>query len=159
LSMSEVGEIECRISMTPHVERLTDLLVAALRELIRAGHPQATYLFWFEYDCQGFADSFPVMFYRRDRSGRADEGQELLPGVSVTIPQEIMYDPQYEQLDVDTIEVASSVFVPWFADCWKVAGGDDSPWPGYLAHHDSIYSFDLTARRKLRSPEPNFPDA
>ena len=102
---------------------------------------------------------FPSLFYRRDRGGRADEGQQLLPSVPVTIPQEIIHDPQCEQADMDTFEIASSVFVPWFADCWKAAGGHDSLWPGYLAHHDTIYSFDLTARRKLRSPEPSFPEA
>jgi hypothetical protein len=59
--MNEVLEVECRINMTAHLERLTGLLIAALRELICAQHPQATYLFWFEYDCQGFADSFPVI--------------------------------------------------------------------------------------------------
>jgi hypothetical protein len=157
--MDAILEIECRIALTEQLQQKTPALVSALRGVIGADQPQDTYLFWFEYDSPTFADTFPVMFYRMDRSGHPAEDRKLLPDLPFAIAPEVLYDSRYEQADLDTWAIASEVFIPWFADCWEAAGGHHSRWPGYLAHHDSIFSTDLTTRRKLRSPEPVFPDA
>jgi hypothetical protein len=152
-------EIECRIALTEELQRQSASLVSTLQVIIGADQPQDTYLFWFEYDSPTFADTFPVMFYRMNRRGHQVEGRQLLPDLPFAIAPEVLYDSRYEQGDLDTWTLASEVFISWFADCWKVAGGHHSHWPGYLAHHDSIFSIDLTTRCKLRSPEPVYPDA
>lgn len=152
-------ETDCRTALTEQLQRQSASLVLALRTIIDAEQPQGTYLFWFAYDSPNFADTFPVMFCRMNRSGRAEEVRKLLPELPFAIAPEVIYDSRYEQADLDTWALASEVFIPWFADCWESAGGHHSRWPGYLAHHDSIYSFDLTTRRELRPPEPQYPNA
>ena len=152
-------ESDCRAALTEHLQRLSEVLIAALRGVIDAQYPQTTYLLWFEYDSPDFANTFPVMFCRMNRSGRADEVRKLLPDLPFAIAPDVIDDARYEEAHLDTWALASEIFVPWFADCWEQAGGHRAGWPGYLAHHDSAYSFDLTARRQLRSPEPQYPDA
>ena len=157
--MSAQIETECRATLTTQLQLLSEPLISALRGVIGAQHPQTTHLLWFEYDSPDFAYTFPVMFCRMNRSGRAEEVRKLLPDVPFAIAPEIIDDSRYEQANLDTWALASEVFVPWFADCWEAAGGHHSRWPGYIAQHDSIYSFDLSARREVRSPEPQYPDA
>ena len=157
--MSADLEMDCRTALTEQLQRQSASLVSALRAIIDAEQPPSTYLFRFEYDSPTFADTFPVTFCRMNRSGHAEEAQKLLPDVPFAIAPEVIYDSRYEQADLDTWALASDVFVPWFAECWEAAGGHHSRWPGYLAHHDSIYSVELTTRRELRSPEPRYPDA
>lgn len=157
--MSADLEMDCRTALTTELQRQSSSLVSALRAIIHAEQPQDTYLFRFEYDSPAFADTFPVMFGRMNRSGHAEEVRKLLPDLSFAIAPKVIYDSRYEQADLDTWALASEVFIPWFADCWEAVGGHRSRWAGYLAHHDSIYSIDLTTRRELRSPEPRYPDA
>jgi len=157
--MSEELETECRAAVATHLQGITPLLTAALQAIIAEKHPSTTYLLWFEYDSPDFENSFAAMFCRMNRRGRAEEVRELLPQVPFVIPPEIAADPRYDDADPSTWHIASEVFVPWFADCWEAAGGHQSPWPAYIAHHDSSSSFDLSARRKLRSPDPRYPDA
>ncbi len=157
--MSTELETECRTALSEQLQHISHRLIAALRRVIEAQHSSATYLFRFEYDSPNFSNTFPVMFCRMDRSGRATEVRKLLPDVPFAIAPEVIDDARYEQANLDTWALASEAFVPWFADCWEAAGGHQSQLPGYLAHHDSIYSFDLTARREVREPEPQYPDA
>ena len=157
--MSEELKTECRSEVTAHLQGISPLLTAALRAIVVEQHPPTTFLLWFEYDSPDFENTFAVMFCRMNRRGGADEVRELLPQVPFVIPPDIVADPRYEEADLSTWHLASEVFVPWFADCWEAAGGHRSRWPGYIAHHDSSYSFDLSARRELRSPDPQYPEA
>ncbi len=152
--MSEDLEADCRTTLAEHLERRTSSLVSALRAIIDIEQPQGTHLFRFEYDSPHFADTFPVMFCRLNSSGHAVEIRKLLPDLPFAIAPEVIYDSRYESAGLDTWALASEAFVYWFADCWTAAGGHHSRWPGYIAHHDSIYSFDLTTRRELRPPDP-----
>ena len=150
-------EAECRAAITQSFQLLSERLTAELRSILGAAYPPSTYLFWFVYDSPHFDDSFPITFCQMDRSGQSEQVRRLLPEVAYAVPSTIIYDPRYEAADLDTWVLASEVLVPWFADCWQAAGGQQSRWPGFLAHHDSSFSFDLTVRRELRSPEPRYP--
>jgi hypothetical protein len=143
-------EKECRLLVRQNLEHLTGLLVSKLRLIITAKYPASTYLLWFEYDSAHWDDSFSVMFSRINRAGEEEERREFLPEVSSTIPEEVLYAPKYENAELNTWNLASEIFETWFAECWEAAGGHDSRWLGYLAHHDSAFSFDLTHRRTLK---------
>jgi hypothetical protein len=151
-------EQECRLLIRQHFEHLSDRVQAELRNVINADYSPAAHCLWFEYDSPHFDDSFPVMFCVLDRAGEALIRREFLPEISSTIPESLLNDPRYESEDNNTWNLASEVLQLWFADLWEAAGGHNSRLPGYLAHHDSMYSFDLTHRKELREPMPEFPD-
>jgi hypothetical protein len=127
--MSAELESQCEAAITAQLLKLSAPLTSSLRSIMGEPHPPTTYLFWFEYDSPDFANSFPVMFCRMNRSGHADEVRQLLPDASFTVSPEIVDDPRYEEADINTWALASTLFVPWFADCWEAAGGHRLPWP------------------------------
>jgi len=150
-------ETECRQAIAQSFDLLTDKLTCELQGIIQAANPPSTHLLWFVFDSSQFDEGFPVVVCRMDQNGQCEENRQLLPKTDAAVPESIIYDPRYRAEELDTWAIASEILRMWFADCWEAAGGHQSRWPGYLAHHDSSYSFDLTRRRELKSPEPQYP--
>jgi hypothetical protein len=150
--MSENLENECRETIARHLKDIAVELVVALRALLAAGPSGDIVALKFEYESPHFDDGFPVMYWFKDSSGSPVAVHRLLPDLKSTIPEAVIYDPRYEAEDLDTWGIASEVFVEWFADCWEEAGGHRFCHPAHLAHHDSIYSFDLTRRVDVKQP-------
>jgi hypothetical protein len=139
-------EFECRTTIAQHLKAITSQLVAGLSSIIGRDAPSDAAALRFEYESPHFDDGFPVMFWFVLNSGQTGAIQKLLPMLGHTIPEAVVYDARFEAAGLDTWSIASEVFLSWFADCWRDAGGHKFSCPAYLAHHDSIYSFDLTRR-------------
>ena len=149
----------CQDELEPHLRRLTDRCVGELRTIINAKHPARTYLLMFVYDSMQFGREFPVMLWRFDRAGREFNNQKLLGDVEATVPEEILGRYESEHINPDPYRITGSLFLEWFADCWKEAGGPSCAFPAYLKHHDDTISYDLKRRRTVQFPETRFPDA
>jgi hypothetical protein len=145
-NMSADLDSECRDVITQHLESITVQLVAALRVVVGSNASSDIATLRFEFESPHFDEGFPVTFWFEHKSGGHSVVQKLLPDLEHTIPEAVIYDQKFEAAGLDTWAIASELFVPWFADCWRDAGGSNFYCPAYLAHHDSTYSFDLTRR-------------
>jgi hypothetical protein len=145
-NMSADLDSECRDVIAQHLKSITVYLVAALRAVVDSKASSDVVELRFEFESPHFDDGFPVAYWFVHKSGGHSGVQKLLPDLEHTIPEAVIYDQKFETAGLDTWAIASELFVPWFADCWRDAGGSRFYCPAYLAHHDSIYSFDLTRR-------------
>lgn len=144
--MSADLEVECRETIAQHLKGVTVDLAAALRALLAVGPSGDVTALRFEYESPHFDDGFPVMYWFEDLAGSPIAVRELLPDLKSTIPEAVIYDPRYEAEGLNTWAIASEVFLEWFADCWEESGGHKFCYPARLAHHDSIFYFDLNRR-------------
>jgi hypothetical protein len=144
--MSADFDSKCRDVISQRLKSITIQLVAALRAVVGSKASTDVAELRFEFESPHFDDGFPVTFWFVYKSGGNSGVQKLLPDLEYTIPEAVIYDQKFEAAGLDTWAIASELFVPWFADCWRDACGSDFYCPAYLAHHDSIYSFDLTRR-------------
>ena len=142
-------EIECRAILAQHLNSVTAQLILVLQRIIGSELPEAAASLRFEYESPHFDDGFPVMYWFNDKRGFPISVQEVLPDIDHTIPESVIYDPRYELAGLNTWALASELFVDWFADCWRDAGGLYFRLPACLAHHDSLYAFDLILRRRI----------
>ena len=149
----------CHEELAQHLRLLTDRCVGELRTIINGSHPPKTYLLMFVYDSMQFGREFPVMLWRFDRAGREFSNRRLLADEEGTVPEEILSRYESEDITPDPYRITARLFVEWFADCWRDAGGASCTFPAYLKHHDDTTSYDLKRRRKVEFPQPRFPDA
>jgi hypothetical protein len=128
-----------------HLGALTAALVGWLADRLEAPFPAAMHLLDFEVFSDAFPVEFPVWMYAKDRhAAPLEDGTEpVLPEVSCTLPQEVLYDDRYLAPDINIWSIAAEELITWFASCWRAAGGLDFPHPAYIAPHDHGRSFDL----------------
>jgi hypothetical protein len=148
--MKSEPEIECRETIKQHLNSVSEALVPVLRRIIGSESTAVAAALRFEFESPHFDDSFPVMYWFVDQAGYPISVHEVLPALTQTIPESVIYDPKYEIMGLDTWAITSELFRDWFADCWKQAGGTAFPIPALLAHHDSSYAFDLTRRIEVK---------
>ena len=144
--MSTDLDSQCRRVIAQHLKRITVQLITALRPVMSSKASSDVSELRFEFESPHFDDGFPVVFWFMHKSGGHSGVQKLLPELEHMIPEAVIYDQKFEAAGLDTWAIASELFVPWFADCWRDAGGSDYYCPAFLAHHDSIHAFDLTRR-------------
>lgn len=154
--MSQHLEVELESAIGEYLEKLRAKLTAQLATIANSQRGSDTHLLSFQYDSPEFTNHFAVGLWRMDIRGNPDEGLWLLRDEPCTIPSDILDDPRYVAADIETWEIASTLFEHWFADCWRWGGGNDQPIPAYLSHHDSYFYFELRRRRTLKEPELGF---
>jgi hypothetical protein len=140
-----------------HIERLTQPLVSALRDIIATPVPPAVKVLAFEM--QPDWRDFPVHAFAMDDEAPNEVYFEppfyasLLPDAGPLIPPGAIDQEGYEDAGVATFESGARVLAEWFGECWHAAGGATFPIPAYINLHDSSRYFDLRARRWVRESE------
>ncbi|MDZ4406200.1 hypothetical protein [Prosthecobacter sp.] len=142
-------EKELRTQIKVELNHLSERLTKELQEILGVKAPESCSSLRFEFDSPEFSDRFPVVYYWLKGDGQASKVQTLLKSTKSTIPEAVLEDPKYDQEGLDTWDIASTEFVSWFAKCWRKAGGRHSTLPAFIAHHDSIYAFDLLNGREV----------
>lgn len=140
--------------LQPHAVALTD----ALRRLVQHAYPTEVRSLEFEVFPDGFTSGWPVraFFMDGDRSevfvfenGNAESPSPIDPGL---LDLDRVYDRALEETfeescpDSDSYTLAGEALVPWFADCWRDAGGLEFGLGATIALHDDIRAFDLRRR-------------
>jgi len=143
--------------LQPHAVALTD----ALRRLVQHTYPTEVRSLEFEVFPDGFTDGWPVraFFMDEDRTeffvfnkGKAEYPSPIDPGL---IALDHVYGRSLEEAleasspDSDYYTLAGEALIPWFADCWRDAGGLEFGLAATIALHDDIRAFDLRRREWL----------
>lgn len=140
-----------------YIERFTDPLVAALRNLIATELSGKFEVLSFKM--QSDWRQFPVNAFAMDREAinevyfKPPFSGRILPKSGPLIPKGAIDQDSYEDGGVATFESGARVLAEWFGECWHAAGGAAFPLPAYINLHDSSRYFDLRARRWIRAAE------
>lgn len=147
---------EFREAVTLHLERLSPALTSVLRQLISHPYPPEVDHVDFEIFRDGFTDGFPVRAFFVDEEncehfvyvdGEAQYPTNVDPGL---LDIDEVYPPSFEEAAalrdpaLDYMTEAGKALVPWFATCWRAAGGLAFPRPAYIGLHDDSARYDLT---------------
>lgn len=145
-----VGQLKAEIRH--NLDNLTDRLVAELKPIIEAEHDPDTYLLDFEVEMQDLTRGFPVGWVPMDRNVCQLFGgpqPQLLTDIPHTVPEKVAKAKIYEEAGIDTWEIAFDLLIPWFSQCWRLAGGEKCRYPAYIGHHDDLYSRDLNTLQEV----------
>ena len=85
------------------------------------------------------------VFYQGNESNIFAGSYDLIEDISyfnVSDDQDEFWE-FYEQNDEVISNLETQVFVEWFKDCWKQAGGKNAKLPSYFSFHDYDNCFDL----------------
>lgn len=131
-------------AVRPHLERLTERLIAELQPIVCAEYPAEIRLLDFEADSTRLTDSFPVCLYLMDEE-KTQIGSllQLLADLPLTIPREVFDSQDYEAAGMDAWYLAFQELAVWFGECWRKAGGFECLYPAYICHHDDDAAFNL----------------
>jgi hypothetical protein len=140
-----------------HIERFTQRLVSALRDIITTSIPPIVKVLVFEN--QPDWRDFPVHVFAMDDESPNEVYFEppfyasLLPDVGPLVPAGAIDQDGYEDAGIATLESGARVMAEWFGKCWHAARGAKFPIPAYIHLHDSSRYFDLRARRWVRDTD------
>ena len=150
--MSTPLEQEFRARVRQHLELLTTSLTVALRALIGHRYPEEVVEISFEIFRDGFVAGFPVRAFFMDRDncefflkvdGKAAYPSPIDPGL---LDIERVYSraflKEFEAVE-DDMTISGDELLPWFAECWKAAGGASFGRRATISCHDDIREFNL----------------
>ena len=148
---------EFREAVTAQLERLSPALTSVLRRLISHPYPPEVDHVDFEVFCDGFTEGFPVRAFFMDETncehfvhvdGEAQYPTSVDPGlleIDEVYPRSFEEDFAARDAALDYMTAAGEALVPWFATCWRAAGGLAFPRPAYIGLHDDSARYDLAS--------------
>ena len=134
---------------------LEDPLIAVLRQLVEHDYPPEVVAIDFEVFSDRWSEGFPARAFFMNESnsehfiyvdGKAEYPSPVDPAL-LDVPYVI--PPEYEgsvferDPDLDTFTLGAQEFIPWFAACWKKAGGANFRRRATIAEHDHDREFNL----------------
>ncbi len=142
-------------AVTERLQFLRSSLVPVLRQLVEHQYPDEVVSLDFEVFTDGFTQGFPVRAFFIDSENNeyflSFDGSPEYP--SPVDPQLLHIDRVYgddleprfleEDEDLDTFTLAGEALVPWFAECWRHAGGRAFGRAATVRLHDDPRVFDL----------------
>lgn len=155
--MNQNAEIQSQI--LGYLQKLEDLLLPVLEQLIQQRYPLEVETLAFEIFSDQFSEQFPirVLFLDHDHSEffATVNGEARYP--SVVDPNLLLIDGVYPQafeekylnLGVDIWSISAQVCLDWFVQNWLKAGGASFPLQAKIGLHDSFSQFDLIAQSWL----------
>ena len=152
-----------RAEVARAVAPLSADLTGVLRRLIGHDYPPAVAFVEFQVfpGPSEFTEMFPVRAFFLDEEntehfeyvhGKATYPTCVDPGlldIRGVVPRETWHAWESRDANIDSHTVAAEAVVPWFASCWKAAGGAGFPLPAFVCLHDDPWTFDLRASRWL----------
>src|SRR5262249_13658805 len=132
-------------------------LVAVLRQLVQHDYPPEVISVDFEVFSDTWSEGFPARAFFMDRSnceyfifvnGKAEYPSPVDPGL-LDVPHIIT--PEYADSvfdrdpNLDTFTLGTEEFIPWFAACWRKAGGAAFKLRATIAEHDHTQEFNLVS--------------
>lgn len=151
-------------AVTEALQPLRPSLIEVLRQLVEYDYPKAVASIAFEVFADGFTQGFPVRAFFVDEAnteffvpveGEYEYPSPVNPGL---LTLERVYEDSLEEMflaEDDTLDVftlAAEALIPWFAECWKRAGGAHFGRSATIMIHDDTRLFDLVGDGWL---EPN----
>jgi hypothetical protein len=142
-------------AVTQALQPLGTSLVEALRQLVAHNYPKEVVSVDFVVFSDGFTRGFPVRAFFLDETntehfvpiaGRLEHPSAVDPGL---LQIDRVYDNSLEASfleeddDLDVYTLAAEALIPWFAECWRSAGGPAFDRSATITIHDDHRVFDL----------------
>ncbi len=142
-------------AVTERLGFLGSSLVPVLQQLVEHHYPDEVVSLDFEVFTDGFTQGFPVRAFFIDSENSEHfvfvDGRPEYP--SPVNPQLLTIECVYgddlearfleEDGDLDTFTLAGEALIPWFAECWRRAGGLEFHRAATIRLHDDPRVFDL----------------
>lgn len=144
-----------KLAVVEKLRHLGPSLVAVLRQLVEHEYPKEVASIDFEVFTDGFTQSFPVSAFFMDSSNNehflsvGDGYKYPSPVDPQLLHVERVYGDDFEAPflvedgNLDTFTLAGDALIPWFAECWRQAGGGEFGREATIMLHDSSRVFDL----------------
>jgi hypothetical protein len=146
---------EFRSTLREALRALEDALVAVLRQLVEHDYPPEVAAVDFEVFSDTWSEGFPARAFFMDESncehfiyvdGKAEYPSPVDPAL-LDVPHVVT--PEYADSvfdrdpNLDTFTLGTEEFIPWFAGCWRKAGGTAFKRRATIAEHDHDREFNL----------------
>ncbi len=153
------GTARIQLAVRKHLIPLGPDLIESLRRLLGTPLVPEVRRLEFEIFCDGFTEGFPVRTFFLDqhdsehfvrRNGKLEYPSPVDPGllaIEYVYPREVEAALATGDPDLDYLTIAGEAIVPWFAECWRAAGGSSFDREASIGLHDDSRRYDLRTHR------------